>query len=785
MIDMKKFEKYIENKNFDKEKIDILSEKNLEKSFLINACPGNGKTELLVARLIQESLIKKDFFIIGITYTIKAAEEMKERIKKSGFSDEKIWLGTIHSFCLNWILKNNLRFFKELEQGFSIMSNYEKFKILNEIDQRITYYDASNNMDKFFSKNSAMIYINDYNSLNELEKKYYKVLREKKLIDFNMLLEYSKKVILDYDEVSRGLSNVISLLCLDEYQDTSEIQYSILSSILKNNKKSKVFIVGDSNQAIFTSLGGELKGKEELSKLFDKKIEFLQLENSYRSPKKIVDFFKTFQVSENNIVSQKKDSGNVYFEEISSCSNEKIKNILIFLLKEKNVLQKDICIVAPQKYFLKKLVHYLRVQLLGVNYNYKEMIPIPKLEENLFYFISLFLISKRCYRWSLVDNFYEIVNENFKVRIIKKREFYSYLETISNNRGEANLIIYLNKIFNELISYCFEENEVKIILKEKDIFIESLEIYLEEEKLPKTTQYFYESSQLVGGINICTIHATKGKQFDYVIATDIVNGKVPHKSIDDNFQKINESKKLLYVLSSRVRKDLFIINELKKQTTKELKEVSKDLYTQNIPFTTFNFYEKEVVIFDTETNGLKIGSVLSISAIKFKININTFECISYEKYDRFYYPFPGEVLSEEASKKSHGLTLDVISNKRSESKIQYSEFFHNDEQSFKIFCNGVRHFIGHNIKYDIGYVKHFLEMPHTFDTMESNRDIVQAKTKDGKIKSPKLEETAKFYKVPLVEDRFHESFYDVQITGRIFWKMLKENEDAKIFLRKI
>lgn len=191
---------------------------------------------------------------------------------------------------------------------------------------------------------------------------------------------------------------------------------------------------------------------------------------------------------------------------------------------------------------------------------------------------------------------------------------------------------------------------------------------------------------------------------------------------------------------------------------------------------------KEIVIFDVESNGMKGSSVLSISAIKLRVddNLETWEKLG--EYNRFYFRNPGEEINYGAVN-VNGLTDEVIREKRS-AKI-YPMHFLEDIRSFEEFCSGVEHFVAHNIKFDESFIP--FKLVKKFDTMIENVDIVRVSwnSKTNSYKWPKLIECANYYKVPFDDANFHESLYDVYITGRILYRMSryhKTKERLKKFL---
>jgi DNA helicase-2/ATP-dependent DNA helicase PcrA len=106
-----------------------------ENSVFLVACPGSGKTRTLTYKIAYElsRLPSKRQFIVALTYTHRAADEIHERIEGLGVNTSQLWIGTIHSFCLEWILKPYAIYEPALAHGFRIMDGHEQEKLLEAL----------------------------------------------------------------------------------------------------------------------------------------------------------------------------------------------------------------------------------------------------------------------------------------------------------------------------------------------------------------------------------------------------------------------------------------------------------------------------------------------------------------------------------------------------------------------------------------------------------------------------------------------------------------------------
>jgi DNA helicase-2/ATP-dependent DNA helicase PcrA len=102
---------------------------------LLTACPGSGKTRALTYKIAYEleRLISSKKIIIAVTFTNRAADEIKKRIRSLNADDTNLWAGTIHSFCLEWILRPYMCYLDELKNGFSISDEYNTENIISEL----------------------------------------------------------------------------------------------------------------------------------------------------------------------------------------------------------------------------------------------------------------------------------------------------------------------------------------------------------------------------------------------------------------------------------------------------------------------------------------------------------------------------------------------------------------------------------------------------------------------------------------------------------------------------
>ena len=115
-----------------------------DDNILLIACPGSGKTRTLTYKIAFElsQLTNKKSFIIAITYTNRAADEIQERVQLLGVKTKQLWIGTIHSFCLEWVLRPYSLYLPQLKKGFRVINSFESETIITELC--ISFNDNNN-----------------------------------------------------------------------------------------------------------------------------------------------------------------------------------------------------------------------------------------------------------------------------------------------------------------------------------------------------------------------------------------------------------------------------------------------------------------------------------------------------------------------------------------------------------------------------------------------------------------------------------------------------------------
>ncbi|MBR2903725.1 MAG: UvrD-helicase domain-containing protein [Clostridia bacterium] len=291
-----------------KEILDKLNEEQLapvlqtEGPVLVLAGAGSGKTRVLVSRiayLVDEKGVNPAG-ILAITFTNKAAGEMKERLF-GVVPTRDMWVSTIHSMCVR-ILRD---FAKEagLEKNFSIYSETERNNVLKKSFQECGFEDENLlKSAKYHVGNAKMLgysperYAEEFAGERDIEDvtkiyaRYQKHLRENNALDFDDLLSETRDLLAKNKEVLEYLSGRFRYILVDEFQDTNAVQYEIIKMLATVH--GNLFVVGDDDQSIYGWRGAKIENILHFEKDFrDAKV--FKLQRNYRSTKQILNLANT------------------------------------------------------------------------------------------------------------------------------------------------------------------------------------------------------------------------------------------------------------------------------------------------------------------------------------------------------------------------------------------------------------------------------------------------------------------------------------------------------------
>jgi DNA helicase-2/ATP-dependent DNA helicase PcrA len=547
--------------------------------FLI-ACPGSGKTRTLTYKIALElsRLESPKQFVVAITYTHRAADEIHERIEALGVDASRLWIGTIHAFCLEWILKPYGVYHPELRNGFHIINGHDTEALQSELCKphralRLSPYDCG-----FYFNTDGYILTSASDlkraAVESVVQQYFQQLSANRQIDFELMLFYSFQLLRDHPAIAKILSKLFRFVLVDEYQDTKQIQYAIIALILKAGAgKVDAFVVGDPNQSIFQTLGGYPIEMQEFMDMAGITMTQMALSDNYRSSTRIVDYFGNFNVYQTTIEAASDDRD--YASLISYNTTVDRDNLLSelvrlirFNIETVGIPPHEVCVLAPQWVHLGAMTRLLVSSLPEYKFQGPGLVPFSRDIDNFWYKLSRIVLTcaspamfSRRMRWSgevLTDL------DACGVRMAGLSRKSLLRECNSIQIAHQDGLTYLTDFFQQLCVRLGINIEVIPFLKvHHEAFFTSATARIERMRREGAAfigniASFRNVFEVRRGVSVSTIHGIKGDEYDAVIAYALLQDFVPHfndPTPDDT------AKKLLYVISSRARKNLHLISE--------------------------------------------------------------------------------------------------------------------------------------------------------------------------------------------------------------------------------
>ncbi len=606
---------------------------------LIIAGAGAGKTKTLTSKIayIIDEHLATPYNILAITFTNKAAKEMRDRLYSLiGDEARKLQVSTFHSFGLK-LLRENYELLG-YDRNFVIMDSDDSLtvvkKIIKDLDYDPKVYNPKAIRNKISScKNeliSAKAYeryaVSDYEQvIQKVYEKYEKKLQQNNSVDFDDLLILPIKLFREHQDVLEKYQNLYQYVLIDEYQDTNQAQYILTKMISEKNRR--ITCVGDDSQSIYSFRGANYKNILNFENDY-RDAKTILLEQNYRSTGNILDAAN--QVIKNN--RDRKDK-NLW---TNKGPGEKIKyyraynerdeaQYVIRKIKElvnRNVEYKDIAVLyrtnaqsrVVEEEMLKENLPY---RVIGSFYFYsrkeiKDLIAYLRLIHNSKDNVSLLRVintPKRGIGLKTIENLTikadtEGISIYDAIESGKELEFKKTIEKLKSVAEDLTLTELIDKVLDasgmkkELESEQTLEAEVRLenleefksitkAFEEKEGLI-SLEDFLLEISLVSDVEEYKDDPNR---ISLMTVHSVKGLEFDHVFVIGMEEGLFPHmNSLMENVA-LEEERRLCYVAITRARDDLHLVNARRRTlfgkeqvnpVSRFISEINPDLLETNV-----------------------------------------------------------------------------------------------------------------------------------------------------------------------------------------------------------
>ena len=585
---------------------------------LVIAGAGSGKTKVLthkIAYLIQEKNIKP-WEILAITFTNKAANEMKERINNLiGDLSNDMWVGTFHSICVR-ILRRNIE-----KIGYD-----SSFIIFDTSDQKTLIKQCMKDLqidDKMFTEKGVQAEIS--NAKNEMLEPdqyslrakgdfrkekiamvyelYQRRLRENNSIDFDDIINFTIKIFEQNDDTLDYYASKFKYVLVDEYQDTNKSQFTLVKMLAKVN--GNITVVGDNDQGIYSFRGADISNILNFEKDFAG-TKIIKLEQNYRCTGNILKVANSV-IKNNETKYEKKlwteneignlpriysadneyDEGSYIVEQIESLQRKEGYSFSDFsVLYRMNTQSRAIEDILRREGIPYKIVGGLKFY---ERKEIKDIIAYLRLIHNQSDNLSLTRIinePKRGIGKTSLDNVMTLSNENgiSMYEIIKSANEYGLNRVYLNSREFINvmeeLIAQKDKMpISEFIKLVLKKTGYTKTLKDENTLeaenrIENLEEFLtvamefEKESADNTLQDFLEGMTLSSDIDnvddtqesvtLMTLHSAKGLEFPVVFLVGMEEGIFPGYRSTMEPKELEEERRLCYVGITRAKKDLFL-----------------------------------------------------------------------------------------------------------------------------------------------------------------------------------------------------------------------------------
>lgn len=579
----------------DKQKEAVLE--SIDVPLLIIAGAGSGKTKTLTYRIIY--LIKElkisPFSIFAVTFTNKAANEIKDRINI--LLEDKInfpYMGTFHSVFLYILRTEGYKY--GIPKYFSIFDDEDQKKLVSDIlksqnlSSNITPQSILSGISR--AKNN-FIKPNNYSPENFYEENVFKVysvyekrLQENSAMDFDDILVKSFEIISQNEDLSSYLKSKLKYILVDEYQDTNRIQYELLRLISRNN----VFFVGDPDQNIYSWRGTDIRNILNFTTDYPEG-KIIKLEQNYRSTKFILKASDSV-ISRNSLRYEKNlwtenDMGSLikiyqaYDEEDEArYISQKIIDLDEYtdtaVLYRTNAQSRAIeesflrhkipyKVYGGMKFYqrkeIKDIIAYLRfVQNIEDTISLKRIINVPsrKIGKS-----TLEKIEKEALRNSLSLGSFIILNETGMNQNVKN--FVMTIEDLKNNKDKMNVSDFLKYLIKKIkyIDYLSLDGDVgmsRIENVEEFVGVSSKYTSLEEFLFDISLVQKEEIDTDLSGeyVTLMSLHSAKGLEFKNIFIAGMEENIFPHSRSFESMEELEEERRLCYVGMTRAKENLFL-----------------------------------------------------------------------------------------------------------------------------------------------------------------------------------------------------------------------------------
>ncbi|NLN14207.1 MAG: DNA helicase PcrA, partial [Tissierellia bacterium] len=588
---------------------------------LIMAGAGSGKTRVVthkIAYLIEELGVFPGN-ILAITFTNKAANEMKERVSKLLNTDvESMWIGTFHSICVR-ILRRDIDKIG-YDRSFSIYDRDDQITLIREcikeVDVDKSMFKESSVLARISSLKDQQVdpeaYIienyGDYRErkIGELYQLYQKKLKQYNALDFDDLLIKAVELLRENKAILSYYQEKFKYVFVDEYQDTNRIQYQLVK--LLSARHRNICVVGDSDQSIYSWRGADITNILDFEKDY-KGARVIYLEQNYRSTKNILRVAnEVIKYNENkypkNLWTDKEEGERVLYERLADSDEEanfvagRINQLLaegyklsdIAILYRTNAQSRTFeeaflreglpyKIVGGLKFYdrkeVKDIIAYLKVlENPNDNISLKRIINTPKrgIGNATIEKIEQYSAERDQSIYASILRVEDIGGLSTRIKN-SIRSFMDMMNTLLAKKEIMGLKDFIEEVISSsgYIQDLEKENTVEAKTRIENImeFI-SVALKFEEQNEAADLEEFLASIALLSDldkteddtnlITMMTVHSAKGLEFPVVFLVGMEDGLFPIARALESEEELEEERRLCYVAVTRAEEVLYITN---------------------------------------------------------------------------------------------------------------------------------------------------------------------------------------------------------------------------------
>lgn len=556
-----------------------------DEDVLITACPGSGKTRVIISKLIRTmDEVRNTPRMVGcITYTNAAVHEIESRLRHHAQSgDENFYdVCTIHSFCLNHIFRPFCHLIKGYKKGFKVLTpDSEEFAhYVTATCDRFGRYDLKfQDMEEFtnlrISPDGEPIgYTIERGGITpQMAMDFWKSIRQAGFVDFTNIIYYSLLLLQKRPEILDYIASRFAWILVDEFQDTSDLQVNILS-LIASRGRTRFFLVGDPLQSIYRFTGARPDLANDFADHIGARTD-LPLSGNFRSSQLIVEHAELIFPRTPPMVAlgKAKDYKQQPEWQHGHSAFEVITDYFLPVLEGLNVPYGNAAILAPSWYTLFPLGRQLRkygISIVGPGARpYRHNRHFAPIAEQVCGYLmesnpdSIASIERTLFNTLLNTtgraNF-NIFSYHGRVVVFRLLEKGSELHRI--HMGAINWLEAAAKLFSDVLieaDYLTEAERLLFAGSVEEMKSDMQRNKVDINNLTISDLGIYASPS--AALKLSTLHNAKGREYDAVAMIDVHEGQIPSyhaKTTED----IAEYRRLFYVGTTRAKRVLFYITD--------------------------------------------------------------------------------------------------------------------------------------------------------------------------------------------------------------------------------